>query len=84
VTEAVIAKLSSLLSIAVEDVDPTRTISANGVDSLVALELRTFMARKVKADVPVLEIMGSLSLAQVCKKVASASKAVDLPTAGDN
>ena len=84
VTEAVIDKLSSLLSIAVEEVDPTRTISANGVDSLVALELRTFMARKVKADVPVLEIMGSLSLFQLCKKVASASKAVDLPTAGDN
>ena len=38
VTEAVIDKLSSLLSIAVEDVDPIRTISANGVDSLVALE----------------------------------------------
>jgi acyl carrier protein len=84
VTEAVTDKLCSLLSIAVEDVDPARTISANGVDSLVALELRTFLARKVKADVPVLEIMGSLSLAQVCRKVASASKAVDLPTAEEN
>jgi acyl carrier protein len=84
VTEAVIDKLSSLLSIAVEDVDPTRTISANGVDSLVALELRTFLARKVKADVPVLEIMGSLSLAQLCRKMALSSKAVDLPTAGEN
>lgn len=84
VTESVIDKLSSLLSIAVEDVDPARTISANGVDSLVALELRTFIARKVKADVPVLEIMGSLSLAQLCRKVASASKAVELPMAGDN
>ncbi|KAL7959326.1 hypothetical protein V8C34DRAFT_280434 [Trichoderma compactum] len=81
VTESVIDKLSSLLSIAVEDVDPARTISANGVDSLVALELRTFMARKVKADVPVLEIMGSLSLAQLCRKVASTSKAVELPVA---
>jgi hypothetical protein len=47
-------------------------------------DMRTFMARKVQADVPVLEIMGSLSLAQLYKKVASASKAVDLPTAGDN
>lgn len=81
VVEAVVDKLSSLLSIAIEDVDPTRTISANGVDSLVALELRTFMARKVKADVPVLEIMGSLSLAQLCRKIASTSKAVELPTA---
>ncbi|EHK21956.1 uncharacterized protein TRIVIDRAFT_53518 [Trichoderma virens Gv29-8] len=84
VTESVIDKLSSLLSIAVEDVDPARTISANGVDSLVALELRTFMARKVKADVPVLEIMGSLSLAQLCRKVASTSKAVELLIAGGN
>lgn len=78
VTESVTEKLSSLLSIAIEDVDPTRTISANGVDSLVALELRTFIARKIKADVPVLEIMGSSSLAQLCRKMASASKAVEL------
>ena len=78
VTTAVVEKLSSLLSIAVEDVDPSRTISANGVDSLVALELRTFIARKIKADIPVLEIMGSLSITQVCRKMASVSKAVEL------
>ena len=75
---AVVEKLPSLLSIAVEDVDPSRTISANGVDSLVALELRTFIARKTKADIPVLEIMGSLSITQLCQKMASVSKAVEL------
>jgi hypothetical protein len=83
VTDAIIDKLSSLLSNAVEDVDPARTISANGVNSLVALELKTFMARKFKADVPVLVLMDSLSLAQLCRKVASASAAIDLSVAGD-
>jgi hypothetical protein len=78
VTEAVVQKLSSLLSIPAEEVDVDRSISANGVDSLVALELRTFIARKVKADVPVLEIMGSLSLGAVCRKMAAGSKAVVL------
>lgn len=75
---AFIEKLSSLLSVTIEDIDPDRTVSANGVDSLVALELRTFIGKRIKADIPVLEIMGSLSIAQLCRKMASTSKAVDV------
>lgn len=78
VTKAVVAKLASLLSIAVEDIAADRSVSANGVDSLVAMEFRTFLAREVKADVPVLDIMGTLHIKALCKKIAGESKVVDL------
>ena len=78
VSTAIVAKLASLLSIAVEDINPDRSVSANGVDSIVAMEFRTFLAREVKADVPVLDIMGTLSIKDLGKKVAAESSAVDV------
>jgi acyl carrier protein len=78
VQEVIIEKLSGLLSIPAEDVDPERSISSNGVDSLVAMEFRAFLARSVKADIPVLDIMGTMSLKAVAKKAASISQAVEI------
>ena len=78
VTKAVVAKLASLLSVTVNDIAADRSVSANGVDSLVAMEFRTFLAREVKADVPVLDIMGTLSIRDLSKKIAGESKAVDV------
>ncbi|KAH9827289.1 polyketide synthase [Teratosphaeria destructans] len=62
VRTAILAKLSSLLSISTEDIHPERSVSSNGVDSVVAMEFRTFLAREVKADIPVLDIMGMWSI----------------------
>jgi hypothetical protein len=76
-------KLASLLSIAVEDIDPERSVGANGVDSLVAMEFRAFLTRDIKADVPVLDIMGTLSLKALCRKIATSSKAVHLEVEGE-
>lgn len=78
VTTAVVGKLASLLSIAIADIESDRSVSANGVDSLVAMEFRAFLTREVKADIPVLDIMGTLSIHDLCKKIATESKAVDL------
>jgi acyl carrier protein len=78
IQEVIIAKLSGLLSVPPEDIDPERSISSNGVDSLVAMEFRAFLAKSVKADIPVLDIMGTMSLAAVAKKAASVSQAVEI------
>jgi hypothetical protein len=75
-------KLASLLSIAVEDVDPEKSVGVNGVDSLVAMEFRAFLTRDIKADVPVLDIMGTLSLKALCRKIATSSKAVQVEVDG--
>ena len=78
VQKAIIAKLSGLLAVPEDSIDPKRSISSNGVDSLVAMEFRAFLAKEVKADVPVLDIMGSLSLAALAQKTAGISKAVSI------
>jgi hypothetical protein len=78
VLEAIITKLSSLLAVPPENIDRAKSISSNGVDSLVAMEFRTFLAKDVKADVPVLEIQGTMSVTDLARKIASVSSAVQI------
>lgn len=78
ITTAVKGKLASLLSVAVADIDEDKSISANGIDSLVAIEFRTFLAREVKADVPMLDVMGTSTIKVLCRKIAMLSRAVDV------
>ncbi|SMQ56221.1 unnamed protein product [Zymoseptoria tritici ST99CH_3D7] len=82
ITTAARAKLASLLSVAVEDVDPERSVGANGVDSLVAIEFRAFLTKETRSETPMLDIMGTLSLTALCRKIATSSKAVQVK-AGD-
>jgi hypothetical protein len=76
VIEAVIAKLASLLAVPTENIDRGKSVSSNGVDSLVAMEFRTFLAKELKADVPVLEIQGTMSITDLSRKIASVSSVV--------
>lgn len=78
ITTAVKGKLASLLSVSAADIDDDRSISANGIDSLVAIEFRTFLARDVKADVPMLDVMGTSTIKVLCRKIATLSRAVDV------
>jgi len=78
VSNGIRLKLSKLLSINADDIDPGKSISSNGVDSLVATEFRTWLAKTLKADVPMLDIMGTSSLAMFSEKVAGASKLVQV------
>lgn len=78
VLTAIRSKLSSLLAVPLENVDPSKSVSSNGVDSLVAMEFRTYLAKEIKADIPVLEIQGTMSLADLSRKIASVSSAVEL------
>ncbi|KAL1970828.1 hypothetical protein VTN77DRAFT_2662 [Rasamsonia byssochlamydoides] len=78
VCQSVRLKLSKQLSIAVDDIDPGKSISSNGVDSLVATEFRTWLARTLQAEIPMLEIMGTSSIAMFSEKVARLSKLVQV------
>lgn len=70
------AKLSSLLAVPQDNIDPTKSISSNGVDSLVAMEFRTYLTKDLGADVPLLDIMGTSSIMVLSQKIASVSKLV--------
>ncbi|KAK3356311.1 hypothetical protein B0T25DRAFT_602696 [Lasiosphaeria hispida] len=55
VLRAVKAKLAGLLMITVEDIDPGRTMSFYGLDSLIAVEMRNWIASEVEATVAILD-----------------------------
>ncbi|CAG8144392.1 unnamed protein product [Penicillium salamii] len=76
ILNAIQAKLSSMLSIESTDVDATKKLSDYGVDSLVAVEFRSWMAKDVGADIPVLDIVGSDSIEVICARVVGLSKFV--------
>ncbi|GAM42162.1 hypothetical protein TCE0_043f15878 [Talaromyces pinophilus] len=71
-------KLASLLAIPVDNIDSNKSVSSNGVDSLVAMEFRTWLVKDLGAEVPLLEIMGTESLATVSEKAAIVSRLVKL------
>lgn len=78
------AKLSSLLAVPQDNIDPAKSISSNGVDSLVAMEFRTYLTKDLGADVPLLDIMGTSSIMVLSQKIASVSKLVSISNEKEN
>lgn len=76
VLDALMRKLSKSLMIALEDIDAASPTSVYGVDSLVAVEVRNWLLREVKADVPVFEILQASSLQLLGYKIAEKSSLV--------
>ncbi|KAF3038704.1 putative PKS-like protein biosynthetic cluster [Didymella heteroderae] len=64
VIEALASKLSTVFSFDASDVDPERSLSSYGVDSLVAVELRNWLAGGLKAKVSIFDILQSPSLGE--------------------
>jgi hypothetical protein len=63
-------KLAKVASMSPEEIEIRRSLQAYGVDSLVAVELRNWFAKTVKADVAVFEILGSASIEALGTSVA--------------
>ena len=60
----------------VEDLDASKPANMYRVDSLVAVEIRNWIFREIKADVSVFDILSSIPLATLSGKVALKSKLV--------
>lgn len=76
ICDAIVWKLSRALNIETQDVDPLKPLYAFGVDSLVAVELRTWLSKEVGAEVGVFDMMGGQSIRAVATLVATRSKFV--------
>ena len=75
--QALIKKLSNLLMIATEDIDPRKPVVAYGLDSLVAVELRNWITIDLDANVLLMELMNSPSLEHLAGKIVTKSTLVD-------
>lgn len=74
VIEALSKRLAQTLSIKFEDVDTHQALHAYGVDSLIAVELRTWLGKEFAADVPVFEIVSGKTIEAVGELVAKTSR----------
>ena len=74
VADALTRKLGKALSMPATDVDINKTLHAYGVDSLVAVELRNWFAKEMKADVAIFDIMNGVSIAAVSQTAAGKSQ----------
>lgn len=74
--DALVKKIASLLMMGVEDVDPLKPIVAYGLDSLVAVELRNWIAGELEAGIPLMTLMNAPSIVGVAGKIVEKSRLV--------
>ena len=76
VREALVAQLAQLTGLEATDVDITKPIHAHGVDSIVAVDLRTWARREVEAEIPALDILVAMPLEELAGRTARLSELV--------
>jgi NAD(P)-dependent dehydrogenase (short-subunit alcohol dehydrogenase family) len=76
IIDAVLRKIGSLLMVPAEDLSAARAMADYGMDSLVAVEMRNWITRDLEVTVPILELLGSGSIKDLCHNIARQSKLV--------
>ncbi|KAM3552944.1 hypothetical protein MY1884_006931 [Beauveria asiatica] len=71
-----VGKLAKSLMMSVEDIEPTKPVSNYGVDSLLAVEVRSWIRTEAKAEVSVFDLLGNIPINQLAAKLAASSKAL--------
>lgn len=72
-TGALVEKFSSVLIIPVEEVNTEKPVVALGLDSLVAVEVRSWIATQMDAKVSTMELMSSRSIQGLAEMLVSRS-----------
>ncbi|KAL4971438.1 polyketide synthase [Aspergillus desertorum] len=62
-------KLELILQVSGESMDRARPLMELGIDSLVAVEIRSWFLKELTVDIPVLRVLRDASLADICKDV---------------
>ncbi|KAJ4415838.1 Type I Iterative PKS [Gnomoniopsis sp. IMI 355080] len=81
IRDALVKRLSRTMRIPVAEIDVGKPIHVYGVDSLVAMEVRNYLASECGSEISVLEIMGNKSMDLLSNDIAKGSKFVRLDKA---
>ncbi|KAL9603451.1 MAG: hypothetical protein Q9219_001138 [cf. Caloplaca sp. 3 TL-2023] len=73
VTQGLIEKLSSIMALAAVDVDASKPLHSYGIDSLAAVEMKTWLAREIGSDVAVFDILSGKSIEELGRMAAGKS-----------
>ncbi|KAL3259207.1 hypothetical protein ABHI18_005413 [Aspergillus niger] len=71
VSRAICKRVSDVLAINTEDIDPAKPLHAYGVDSLVAMELRSWFKEALYKDVAVFDILSNRPIEVLAREVAN-------------
>lgn len=74
ITRAMVERLAKLMMMPESDVDAGKPLSAYGVDSLVAVEVRNWIARETAVDVSVFDIMANVPMRALAGDLAGRCK----------
>jgi hypothetical protein len=78
ILEALSARIALQLGISVERIDPASQLSEFGVDSHVAVELRSWINETMDSAVSILEILATDSVLQLACHIASRSQLIEI------
>jgi acyl carrier protein len=73
ISEALRSKISRVLGIGQDQITLDSRVESYGVDSLVAVELRNWLAKEVDADIAIFELLGAATFSTVGMVAASKS-----------
>lgn len=76
ICDGIVGKLAHNLMVSDADIDVDLPVTACGVDSLVAVELRNWLLSQTGAEVSVIDVMRSKSLVALSENIARKSKIV--------
>ncbi|KAH8164718.1 hypothetical protein CIB48_g3560 [Xylaria polymorpha] len=76
VQDILLTKVAKVIMVPVTDIDTSKPVYTYGVDSLVAVELRNWLALELKSDISIFDLTSSAPITDVCKKIASRSHLV--------
>jgi aryl carrier-like protein len=74
--DAIVKKLCKLLNTEPRDIDPSKALPAFGIDSLMAIELRSWLLKEMGAEVAVFEMLEGSSVRAFAALVATRSSFV--------
>ncbi|KAI1263636.1 KR domain-containing protein [Xylariaceae sp. FL1019] len=74
ITEALVKTMADILRMPPSEVDPSRPMYRYGVDSLVALEVRNWITKEMKANMTLLEILAAVPMEEFASQIAKKSK----------
>ncbi|KAG0156871.1 hypothetical protein PDIDSM_4053 [Penicillium digitatum] len=65
-----LSKLERVLQVPAAKINPAQPLVNLGVDSLMAVEVRSWFVKEINTDIPVLRILGGASSAELCTEAA--------------
>jgi len=74
--QGIVDKLSEVLSMSAQDLDVSRNITSYGLDSLTAIELRNWIAKELRVNLQILELLSSGTITDLAALIVQKSRSV--------